>query len=523
MVTSVTGRDKAEPAGAPAATATGFGLGDEHVFTTLFDESPTGMMIVGPRKRLLPGRRTPAALGPIRVNRAACEMLGYSEVELCAMSMDDLTEPADREANAARFADLHVGAVSTLRLEKKYVRKDGTALWVDLTTNAIAGSGGMHFLNVMVDITERKRAEAALHASEQAMRSLIEGLPGFVYRCDIDAVMSTTYVSPQVKDICGITAELYLADPDSWVNLIHPDDRETVVSAYAKAIEKGRVFEMEYRLIHPDGTTRWVRDHAVAVRDLEGRALYCQGVVLDVTQSKDAAAARAESEAKSKFLAGMSHELRTPLNAVLGFAQLLGGGELTEKQARYVKHIRTSGEQLLGLVEQLLDLTKVQAGEMDVQLESVEVRECVSVAIDRVTPLAAAANVDLAAVECSSGVAASADRRRLGQVLLNLLSNAIKFTPAGGRVRVSCASAGGRVLIAVQDTGVGIAPGDQEAIFDEFKQVGSRTKEIQGTGLGLALSRALMDAMNGSISVESAPGRGSTFTVRLPLAVSLDR
>ena len=275
---------------------------------------------------------------------------------------------------------------------------------------------------------------------------------------------------------------------------------------------------MEYRIIPPEGGIRWVRDHAVSVRDVEGRALYCQGMVLDVTQSKDAAAARAESAAKSKFLAGMSHELRTPLNAVIGFSQLLGRGDLNDKQSRYVRHIRTSGEQLLGLVNDLLDLTKVQAGEMDVQLEPVSLRECVGEAVARMSPMAAAGLVDMAAVDSGADVTALADRRRLSQVLLNLLSNAVKYTPAGGRVRVGCSIDGDRVTVTVEDTGVGIARADQQAIFDEFKQVGSRTKEVQGTGLGLALSKRLVEVMNGSIAVVSAPGCGSTFTVSLPKA-----
>src|SRR5438094_1037480 len=497
-----------------------FRLGQERVFAALFDDSPTGMMLVGPRQITGAGPLTPTRVGPIRVNRAACAMLGWSEAELCAMSMDDLTDPGDRQSNAARFRPLHAGDVATLRLEKRYVRKDGTTVWVDLTTNAIKDDSGgpLHFLNVMVDVTERKRAEAALHASEEGMRGLVEGLPGFLYRCDIDALMTTTYVSPQVHDICGVTVEEYLADPERWFTLIHPDDRDAVITDFQAAIENGKVFEMEYRIIPPEGGIRWVRDHAVSVRDVEGRALYCQGMVLDVTQSKDAAAARAESAAKSKFLAGMSHELRTPLNAVIGFSQLLGRGDLNDKQSRYVRHIRTSGEQLLGLVNDLLDLTKVQAGEMDVQLEPVSLRERVGEAVVRMSPMAATGLVDLAAVDSGADVTALADRRRLSQVLLNLLSNAVKYTPAGGRVRVGCSIDGDRVTVTVEDTGVGIARADQQAIFDEFKQVGSRTKEVQGTGLGLALSKRLVEVMNGSIAVVSAPGCGSTFTVSLPKA-----
>lgn len=228
-----------------------------------------------------------------------------------------------------------------------------------------------------------------------------------------------------------------------------------------------------------------------------------------------------ESEAKSAFLATMSHELRTPLNSVLGFAQLLASGEfgsLNERQGRYVDNIRVSGRHLLDLVNDVLDVVEVQGGNMHVRLEPVDLREAITDALTRLRSKAEAKGIRIE-LERSPALSARADRDRLAQVLSNLLANAIKFTGPGGQVTVTLASEDGRVSVTVIDTGIGIPPEDQSRIFDDFVQVESgRTRREEGTGLGLALTRHLVNLMGGGISLVSQPGMGSAFTVSLPLA-----
>ena len=227
------------------------------------------------------------------------------------------------------------------------------------------------------------------------------------------------------------------------------------------------------------------------------------------------------SRHKSEFLATMSHELRTPLNSILGFSQLLTRpefGELNDRQARYVNHINTSGEHLLTLINDVLDLSKVEAGQLELEPEHLPLRPLLKDCIDRLQPQATAKAIDLRLARCGDGVVL-ADGRRLRQIVLNLLSNAVKFTPEGGRVSVSARLARGVIRISVTDNGIGIPHRELGRIFEQFTQVASgRSRNSEGTGLGLALSRRLAELMGGDLAVESREGLGSTFSVTLPEA-----
>jgi signal transduction histidine kinase len=228
----------------------------------------------------------------------------------------------------------------------------------------------------------------------------------------------------------------------------------------------------------------------------------------------------AASQHKSEFLATMSHELRTPLNAILGFSEILAQGmfgTVNDKQAEYLRDILESGQHLLSLINDILDLSKIEAGRMELEVSEFDLPQAISNGLTLVRERALRRGIDLRhAVDDRLG-AIRADERKVKQVLLNLLSNAIKFTPEGGRVEVRAAAAGDAVEVSVTDTGVGIAPEDQAAVFEEFRQVGAAEKKAEGTGLGLALSRKFVELHGGRIWVESEPGRGSTFTFALPV------
>jgi len=224
---------------------------------------------------------------------------------------------------------------------------------------------------------------------------------------------------------------------------------------------------------------------------------------------------------KSEFLANMSHELRTPLNAVIGFSEVLGEkyfGELTPKQEEYVRDIHGSGKHLLSLINDILDLSKIEAGRMELELAEFDMPAALQNALTLVRERAQRHGIALELKTDPALGAFRADERKFKQIMLNLLSNAVKFTPEGGRVGVSAQLNGQGVEIAVTDSGLGIAVADQEAIFEEFRQVGSDyTKKAEGTGLGLALTRRFVELHGGTIRVASAPGRGATFTFTLPL------
>ncbi len=222
---------------------------------------------------------------------------------------------------------------------------------------------------------------------------------------------------------------------------------------------------------------------------------------------------------KSEFLANMSHELRTPLNAIIGFSEVLADrmfGEVNEKQLEYLKDIHSSGQHLLSLINDILDLSKVEAGKMELELSRFDLSALLQSSLTLVRERATKNGIRLALK--ANGVGEwTADERKVKQVVLNLLSNAVKFTPQGGRVSLSARRENGTVEIAVADTGVGIAAKDQALVFEEFRQVGGDAgKKAEGTGLGLALAKRFVELHGGTIGLESAQGKGSTFKFTLP-------
>jgi signal transduction histidine kinase len=226
------------------------------------------------------------------------------------------------------------------------------------------------------------------------------------------------------------------------------------------------------------------------------------------------------SQHKSEFLASMSHELRTPLNAVIGFSDvLLQGmfGEMNEKQTEYQRDILASGQHLLSLINDILDLSKIEAGRMDLDLDAFHLPAAVDDAMLLMRERASRRGLTLERHVDERLGEIRADQRKVKQVLLNLLSNAVKFTPEGGRIYVRAALVDATVEISVTDTGIGIAPEDHEAVFEEFKQVGKAERKAEGTGLGLALCRKFVELHGGRIWVKSEIGAGSTFTFSLPM------
>jgi len=226
------------------------------------------------------------------------------------------------------------------------------------------------------------------------------------------------------------------------------------------------------------------------------------------------------SQHKSEFLANMSHELRTPLNAIIGFSEVLSErmfGELNEKQDEYLKDIHASGQHLLSLINDILDLSKIEAGRMELELSEFDLAATIDNALMLVRERATRRGIELHKTVDEEVGQIRADERKVRQVLLNLLSNAIKFTPEGGRIEVRAVPVDGAIEVTVSDTGAGIAPEDHEAIFEEFKQVGTASKKVEGTGLGLALSRRFIELHGGRIWVKSQVGQGSAFTFAIPV------
>ena len=279
--------------------------------------------------------------------------------------------------------------------------------------------------------------------------------------------------------------------------------------------ERGHKVEASGR--RPDGSSFPIEIGVTVLQERTG-PVFCASI-RDISDRGEVELAREESEAKTRFLATISHELRTPLNSVLGFTQLLEAetfGGLNDKQKRYVRHIRSSGSHLLRLIGEVLDLAKVQAGQLTVSMEEFPFEPLAREVIEELEPIAQAGGLELC-LEVPSAATAWSDRMRLRQVLLNLISNAIKFTPSGGRAWLRASSGPDGLHIEVSDTGVGMAANQLQRIFDEFVQIEEgTTRRHDGTGLGLALSRRLADLMGGRLTVTSSVGQGSTFRLALP-------
>ena len=298
------------------------------------------------------------------------------------------------------------------------------------------------------------------------------------------------------------------------------------------ATEAGRVEDEGWR-IRKDGTRFWANVVITALRDDDGRLVGFAKITRDLTERMESqqraiddarrlADVEALSRAKSQFLASMSHELRTPLNAIGGYAELIEmglGGSVSAQQREYLTRIRSSQQHLLRIINDLLNYSRIEAGKVSYDEEPVALPAVIETVTAMIEPQTTAKGIALLAPPCSDGVVALGDRLKIEQIVLNLLSNAIKFTPSAGSVTVSCRNGDDSVSLSVTDTGPGIPSERLEDIFEPFVQLGrSLSSGHEGAGLGLAISRDLARAMNGDVTVQSASGKGATFTLRLPKA-----
>lgn len=310
---------------------------------------------------------------------------------------------------------------------------------------------------------------------------------------------------------------------EKFISYLHPDDKAFIKKSVESAFAKGERYSLDHRIILPNGDTRWVHEEAIADMDSEGNPTSLSGTVQDITERKiienNLREAKDEAErlneAKSDFLSHMSHELRTPMNAILGFAQLLNMQQLTEKQHTSVNEIETAGQHLLALISELLDLGRIEAGRTLIVLENVKLKEVIDEAVKITESLIYENDLSLS-INCDPNYTVIADTIRLRQVFVNLLSNASKYNRKGKTINIRCSNHDDVIKIEVTDEGVGIASEMIDKLFIPFERLGAELTAIDGTGIGLALSKKLIEHMNGKIGVDSTLGHGSTFWVEIP-------
>jgi len=377
-----------------------------------------------------------------------------------------------------------------------------------------------------IDISERRTAEQALLESEERTRAILRTANDAFVRTD-DGGRVVEW-NKRAESMFGWPREEALGR--MLADTILPEShREQHRQSFTRFVETGDAHGLNQRVEHSalrrDGSEFPVEMTLWTTSDATHRTL--NAFVRDITEQRRAEAAvrQAKEEAdranraKSDFLSRMSHELRTPLNAVLGFAQLLTGEALGDEARDNVQQILKGGHHLLDLVNEVLDISRIEAGRLSLSLEPVAVREVAWHVADLVAPLARERKIVIVVDEIEAGHAVVADRQRLRQILLNLLSNAVKYNRPNGRVTVTFDHVSGdRLRIKVTDTGGGIRPDKLRLLFNPFERLGAETTSIEGTGLGLALSRGLAEAMGASMGVESDMGRGSTFWIELTLS-----
>ncbi len=405
---------------------------------------------------------------------------------------------------------------------------DGSTIWLSVSGKPIYHPDGSFkgYRGTAVDITQQKINEEALLNAQHLAK-----VGSWRYSMEKEAIVDCSEELGLIHgcDSASEYLELYGGGGKGYMSSVHPDDWDEYQVILDDAVKEKKSWEHEYRIITKDGEVRHMREHGIVDLDRDGNLLGTSGTMQDITEEKLAAAelenAKAEAEAanlaKSDFLSSMSHELRTPLNAILGFSQLMEFNPkepLSEFQQSSVDHIKKGGNHLLNLINEILDLARIEAGKTELSIEDVGVDDCLKECMALVQTMAEARGITIEnKSDEGENNSVRADLTRLTQVTLNLLSNAIKYNSENGRVTVSQESVSDKVLrINITDTGPGIPPEKSSDLFQPFSRLGAENTETEGTGIGLVVTKELVELMEGQIGFESEMGVGSTFWIELP-------
>ncbi|WP_340818458.1 ATP-binding protein [Methanolobus sp. WCC4] len=481
----------------------------DDLFKTIFNSVNDGIAIYNAEGRFL------------EVNPITCECLGYSRDELLQMGVLDLIPPEFREMAGKQVAE-KLGQGGGI-VEMVCVCKDSSLLPIELNFSPIEYNGDHLNLAVVRDITERKQAEYEARKNRELLHSIIDMLPGTLNVVDNEynvIVMNNAGFRLELANADSVDkvlgrkcyeAFMQRSSPCPWCKveevlltgetILYETTPEDI-----REIKTGKAFKMFVSAIKDDqGNIKGIIEYGVDITELRNAKLD----------------AESSNRAKSEFLANISHELRTPLNSIIGFSGLLILGQLgglNDKQYRYVNNISNSGKHLLGIINDILDISKVESGKIELELEKVSDHNVLEEMLSFMQPLAAVKEIVIK-LECGSHPEyLSADRSVLKQILYNLVSNGIKFTDAGGIVTIRSERKEDMAHISVTDTGIGISSSDQKKLFKPFSQIDSSlSRQYEGTGLGLMLTRKYVELHKGRIWVESESGKGSKFTFTIPV------
>jgi len=484
-------------------------LESEQCFKGAFEHAAIGMAFARPDG------------GFAKVNRSMCAMLGYSEEELLAMSFKDVTHPSDVEASVGHLGRLLAGELDNYQFEKRYLHKNGEVVWVTLSVTPVRDPAGapLYMVGQIQDITATKKAAEKLAKAEAQYRTMVEHVPSITYVDELDDKATSIYISPQVERLLGYTPAEIMADPDLWLSRIHPDDYDRVIAETARHNAGTEPLRIEYRMLTRDDRIVWFRDEAFMVTDENGTPLVSQGVILDITGRKGLEKQLVESqkmEAVGRLAGGIAHDFNNILSVMQNYARLLADDlDASDPRREDVMEIVKAGDRGANLIRQLMTFSRKE----EVKKDRLDLNDVVE-GMDQLLHKMVGSNVEVALELSTEPCGVLADAGQLEQALANLAVNARDAMPDGGRLTISTSATevpgegNGRVsCLKVSDTGHGMTEEQRAHIFEPFFTTKPRGK---GTGLGLAIVHGVVERAGGHVFVDSSPGRGTTFELRLP-------
>lgn len=410
--------------------------------------------------------------------------------------------------------------------------KDGSYYWVASTITPLLDQTGQpdKYISIRTDITRQKQISESLRISEERLRRSQDAAK--IGNWDWDIQSGELYWSEQIGPLFGYDT-IVETTYENFINAVHPDDRELVSNSVTACVEQGAVYDIEHRIIRENGEVRWLSEKGDVIRSEDGTPLHMIGVVQDINdrklaeqelkQSKELA--ESASRSKTEFLSRMSHELRTPLNAILGFGQLMESDPadpLSDSHQTSINQILTAGWHLLELINEVLDLSKIEAGKLGVSMEAVDACEIIDDCIKLTERMAEQYNITISYLPQQQPLYIHADRIRFKQVYLNLLTNAIKYNRNGGTVTLTHTMENIKhAAFSITDTGYGIAEDKLPQLFEPFNRLGAENTLTEGTGIGLVIAKRLTELMHGQINVRSQQNIGTTFSLTLGLAEAI--
>ncbi len=448
-----------------------------------------------------------------------------------------------------KIAGQTVGVVD-IQCIHRHIFVKNTVMAMETLTNqiAVAIDNARLYTAIQKELNERKQTQEALLSSENRFRQVISSISDHIYMTEVkaDGLHINHYISPNVEALTGYSYKSFITNWNFWTTIVHPNDRH-IAEGQLERLIGGQNSEVEYRMMRADGSMVWVRDSGQV--EIKNDSIFIYGIVSDSTARKQMEAtlieerrslarrvrerttelstANAElaraTRLKDEFLANMSHELRTPLNAILGMSEVLKlevYGQLNDQQQKALLHIEEGGRHLLELINDILDLSKIEAGKLDLEIRVLNVEEVCQTSIRFINQLAKEKQIKTSLTIGPAINSIQADNRRLKQILVNLLNNAVKFTPEGGKMglEVTYDQEHNTIHFTVWDTGIGIRQEHVQRLFTPFVQIDSKlSRQHEGTGLGLSLVARLTEMHSGGVSVKSEVGQGSRFTVSLPI------